>query len=349
MKKHDPARRTATVWLTGALAGCVNLDPVAGANRVLSTTYDQRITDEAVRRDWAAIDALRAHIARARGAGAFAYAVARAEAMLNFAVDEYEENDRTGVLEVALNDALRVVRAGESGQRVAAVDWSLPTWPGITVVRKDLVDMVQRAKADPVVLNCAGVPIARLEAALVELGHEQYEADVGLNEPDHAKPYEPMVDALADDLRRALTACAPLQPLGFDAAQGPLVPALKRLRLHTLFRFDEYEPQHMLSPGRTELDAFGIDMALQRDSWRSMVVTGHTDRLGGHAYNLTLSQRRAQTVRAYLVQHYRLPPERIQIAGLASTKPLVYCEGPDDERLRQCLQPNRRVEIEVFR
>ena len=73
-------------------------------------------------------------------------------------------------------------------------------------------------------------------------------------------------------------------------------------------------------------------------------IEGHTDSLGEDAYNLRLSQQRAEAVKAYLVQQ-GIPGSRLQTSGLGERRPLVpntRPDGTDDEAARQ---RNRRVEV----
>jgi outer membrane protein OmpA-like peptidoglycan-associated protein len=69
-------------------------------------------------------------------------------------------------------------------------------------------------------------------------------------------------------------------------------------------------------------------------------VNGHTDDLGTQEYNLELSERRARSVRDYLVEA-GLPPEIFTVEGHGKTLPLV--EGTSDEARAK----NRRVELGV--
>lgn len=76
-----------------------------------------------------------------------------------------------------------------------------------------------------------------------------------------------------------------------------------------------------------------------------MIITGHTDRLGSHAYNQDLSFRRAEAVRRQIKAQGHFV--RMDVAGMAETKPLVSCNGvTPQKKLIKCLAPNRRVEIE---
>jgi outer membrane protein OmpA-like peptidoglycan-associated protein len=67
-------------------------------------------------------------------------------------------------------------------------------------------------------------------------------------------------------------------------------------------------------------------------------IEGHTDRIGGDAYNLQLSQRRAQTVAAYLIEHYSLK-ERAIAVGYGRQQPIA------DNATAEGRQKNRRVQI----
>ena len=69
-----------------------------------------------------------------------------------------------------------------------------------------------------------------------------------------------------------------------------------------------------------------------------LMVTGHADRSGSPAYNMRLSQRRADSVRAELVRS-GISPNEISVAARGESDPLV--PTPDGVREPQ----NRRVEI----
>jgi outer membrane protein OmpA-like peptidoglycan-associated protein len=67
-------------------------------------------------------------------------------------------------------------------------------------------------------------------------------------------------------------------------------------------------------------------------------VTGHADRSGSEAYNMALSQRRAEAVRAELVRH-GIPAEQITVQARGEGEPLV----PTADGVRE--PQNRRVVI----
>jgi outer membrane protein OmpA-like peptidoglycan-associated protein len=76
-----------------------------------------------------------------------------------------------------------------------------------------------------------------------------------------------------------------------------------------------------------------------------VTITGYTDRLGSEAYNLELSQRRADAVKQYLVGE-GVAPERLNSIGRGEADAVVECDDADRAALIRCLEPNRRVEVE---
>lgn len=203
-------RMACIAALALAVVGCADMMPVKGA--ALSTHYAQRFTDEAIRRDWAQIDGMRARMAALRAKGAAGYLIARTEAQLALSVEEYEENDRTGILDPLLTDALRLLGVQEAGQDVLAVDISLPALPGLAPSHPVLWQLVTEGKKDPLILRCAGEPLARLEIGLLELAHEKFEVDTRLNTPEHSGPSLALMDGLAEKFRQATLACKPALP-----------------------------------------------------------------------------------------------------------------------------------------
>jgi outer membrane protein OmpA-like peptidoglycan-associated protein len=76
-----------------------------------------------------------------------------------------------------------------------------------------------------------------------------------------------------------------------------------------------------------------------------VTITGYTDRLGTEAYNQKLSERRAAAVKSYLVGK-GVASGRLDAIGRGEANPVVQCDDTDRARLIQCLEPNRRVEVE---
>jgi OmpA-OmpF porin, OOP family len=118
-----------------------------------------------------------------------------------------------------------------------------------------------------------------------------------------------------------------------------------KLSADALFDFDKA----VLKPaGMQRLD----ELAAQARSIKLEVVlaVGHTDRIGSDAYNQSLSERRAAAVKTYLVSK-GVEANRIYTEGKGKTQPVTgtTCDGIRGRAaLIDCLQPDRRVEVEVI-
>lgn len=129
-------------------------------------------------------------------------------------------------------------------------------------------------------------------------------------------------------------------------APVPPMPMKVTFSADTLFDFDKavVKPE-----GKQALDKFSAD--LKGTQYDAVQVTGHTDRIGSHAYNLKLSSRRADAVSAYLVQSGGVPSGKIAAKGVDGADPVTKpgdCKGSKATKaLIACLQPDRRVEVEV--
>jgi OOP family OmpA-OmpF porin len=124
------------------------------------------------------------------------------------------------------------------------------------------------------------------------------------------------------------------------------VPKKLTLSADSLFDFDKA----VLKPdGRQELDKFAAD--LRGANFDVITVTGHTDRIGSHDYNMKLSTRRAEAVKTYLVNSAGIPAAKITAAGKDGSDPVTKpadCIGKKKtKKLIACLQPDRRVDVEV--
>jgi OOP family OmpA-OmpF porin len=101
--------------------------------------------------------------------------------------------------------------------------------------------------------------------------------------------------------------------------------------------------------GRRALDAFAAE--LKGDQFEVITVTGYTDRIGSQAYNVKLSQRRAEAVKSYLVETAGIPADKVNAQGADGSDPVTKPEDcPGTKRtpkLIACLQPDRRVDVEV--
>jgi len=73
----------------------------------------------------------------------------------------------------------------------------------------------------------------------------------------------------------------------------------------------------------------------------NVVIEGHTDSVGTDAYNKKLSQRRAESVKKYMVEKGGIDANRIKAIGFGEEKPIAS-NDTDEGR-----QQNRRVEAAV--
>jgi len=81
-----------------------------------------------------------------------------------------------------------------------------------------------------------------------------------------------------------------------------------------------------------------------------IIAVGHTDHFGTEAYNQKLSERRAAAVKTYLVSK-GIDANRVYTEGKGEKNPVTkpgQCPGPKSKKVIECLQPDRRVEIELI-
>jgi outer membrane protein OmpA-like peptidoglycan-associated protein len=78
-----------------------------------------------------------------------------------------------------------------------------------------------------------------------------------------------------------------------------------------------------------------------------VTIEGHTDGKGTDAYNQPLSERRAQSVKAWLVAHGGAHAAKITTRGWGKTKPVAPNAKPDGSDDPEGRKKNRRVEITV--
>lgn len=126
----------------------------------------------------------------------------------------------------------------------------------------------------------------------------------------------------------------------------PPIPHKVSFSADSLFDFDSAAVK---PAGRGELDKLASD--LRGVDFDVINVTGHTDRIGRQAYNQKLSSQRAEAVSAYLVSSAGIPASKINARGVNGSDPVTKpgdCVGTKvTKALIACLQPDRRVDIEV--
>ncbi|MEI8118942.1 MAG: OmpA family protein [Methylophilaceae bacterium] len=107
-----------------------------------------------------------------------------------------------------------------------------------------------------------------------------------------------------------------------------------------LFGFDKYKLQDEAKPVLDEVAA----KLIAHPEFELVIVAGHTDRIGSEDYNLKLSERRANAVKAYIVTK-GIDSSRLKAVGKGESEPVVECKGVKGKAAIECLKPNRRVVI----
>jgi OOP family OmpA-OmpF porin len=116
-----------------------------------------------------------------------------------------------------------------------------------------------------------------------------------------------------------------------------------------LFDFDKavVKPE-----GRSKLD--DLSNKVRGINLEVIIAIGHADTIGSDAYNQRLSVRRAESIKAYLVSR-GVEANRVYTEGKGEKQPVTAgrCKNLGKEhrsnaKMIECLQPDRRVEIEVI-
>lgn len=117
----------------------------------------------------------------------------------------------------------------------------------------------------------------------------------------------------------------------------------------------EFNKAEMTADNKKDLDKFlaGLGKATKARgpvAIGAVIVTGHTDRIGSLNYNMKLSERRAITVKDYIVAK-GVDQKLIFWEGKGPKQPIPVTKFCDNKMQRkqliECLSPNRRVTVEV--
>ncbi len=134
-------------------------------------------------------------------------------------------------------------------------------------------------------------------------------------------------------------------------AKAPVVPGAKptgdkiTIAADALFDFDKAT---LRPEGRAKLDE--VAAKSKEIKLEVIIAVGHTDRIGSDAYNQKLSERRAAAVKTYLVSK-GIDANRVYTEGKGEKNPVTkpgQCVGPKSKKVIECLQPDRRVDIELI-
>lgn len=106
----------------------------------------------------------------------------------------------------------------------------------------------------------------------------------------------------------------------------------------------EYNSAKLTADAERRLD--NVVNALQGSEDINVRIEGHTDSRGNAAYNLKLSQERADSVKSYLVKH-GIDASRLETKGYGETRPVAPNSKPNGSDNPEGRAKNRRVELHV--
>lgn len=264
---------------------------------------------------------------------------------IDAARSELDAGDRWGFVEESIGEAARLTAGLEGTQPLSSDNPPLRT---VAALRPDLTAGLQAALADPRFVHCpqAQKQIACAEVELMHAGH-----DAWTRQFNAAKTKADAVQSALGEAQRSLDSCT-VPPT--DAEPVKPSPKLVALPADMLFAFNRSKVESITSEGRKTLDALIADVKDITDvanadgvtgdgNVLSITVSGFTDRLGSDTYNHRLSQRRAETVRRYLLANGVTAP--VQARGYGRALPGTDCKMRDRRALVACLANDRRVEL----
>ena len=141
---------------------------------------------------------------------------------------------------------------------------------------------------------------------------------------------------------------APPPPVAVAAVAQPEPPrmVIQKVSLSTDVLFD-FNKAELKDAGKQKLDELADQVKGAKVD--EIVVVGHADRIGSESYNEKLSEACAQSVKGYLAER-GATTNVITAQGKGESAPVTgdQCKKMAGKKLVECLQPDRRVEIEIL-
>jgi outer membrane protein OmpA-like peptidoglycan-associated protein len=113
-------------------------------------------------------------------------------------------------------------------------------------------------------------------------------------------------------------------------------PAKTSIALNVFFEFNS---DKILAEYYPDIDKLGKVLTAPQYSLYHVQIEGHTDSVGSETYNQALSQRRAESVKRYLIQHFPIDSARLAVRGFGKGRPIASNDTPEGRG------QNRRVEV----
>lgn len=312
-----------------------------------------RISDKAIQADHQAYETLQGRIKglNDKGRPVRDYHLAKAQCWLDVSFHEYTRNDRSAFPQAAMTEAEKLIVGMEQG---GALGQDTPLVNNAARLRPDLWERAGKLKGHAG-YRCVQQKVACAEVELVHAGNEHNQ-----QQWRHAKPYVQIAEDLIGDAESHAAACPP-PPTPIVAPvvvappppPPPPPPPLREVTLgaNVVFNFDRSGVGDMRSHSVGQIEQLTQRIKRENLEVLSVRLTGHADRLNGTRkadYNQQLSERRVQTVRDELVRQ-GVEAKLINITAMGDRQQVESCgarfSSPTD--LRECLLPNRRVEIEI--
>ena len=339
-----PTRLTTRAFVLAAFALLPSGTQAQGATRTISPLA-ARTSDEAIARDAATMNALQQQLYAARRdkPALPQYPFEKAQRWLSLAREAYEGNSPGSLPNDAFAEAQQLVAELEAG-RVPPLEQGTRAPSYAALVRPDLQKLADYLRGSPD-LEKVAAEAAALESSLIRSALSQARVLLCTGEnPERVAEREgmravsiinrlPPVVALSarTDTVFVERAVAPRPSEPAAVANVPKVLTGVPSNVHFGFNLD------VLSAASRRVLDVATD-SLLRYAGVNITLSGNTDSRGNFAYNQALSRRRADRVKAYMVDR-GIEAVRITIQALGMSNLVVKEVGVVD------LARNRRVDI----